>query len=431
MKIRISLPMILSLFILFPKFGISQWNKMPFPSSEELHMVRFASENIGWVIGANYIYKTIDGGNSWVAQDTIFGDFGSEALYAIDTTTVIYSDFGNRGIRRTTNGGNTWYTADSSKYYYWDFKFVNDKLGFAAAGLIDNMDSAIVRKTTDGGETWTTTASIYVDPPADDFDGISFIDSLNGWAVTYNGIVYHSTDGGYNWVLQDSIGYKDTWQTYTPARDIQFITKDIGWVVGGLRGDLLLAKTTNGGKEWNRIILDMNLSSTSAREIKMLNEKVGWYVGSRYIGQLMKTEDGGKTWVDQTPSGIYDFKSISVVNDSIAWVVGGRGIIKATIGDITSVPDQDIDINQYWLAQNYPNPFNPTTTVKYNLIKSEFVMIRIINLIGEEVKTIENGFQSSGEHTLMFDAKDLPSGIYFYQLISENYTETKKLLLVK
>jgi hypothetical protein len=235
--------------------------------------------------------------------------------------------------------------------------------------------------------------------------------------------------------LQDSIGFIDPQypQYFLTAKDIQFVTKDIGWVVGGIFGDQLLAKTTNGGEEWTLIIID-DFLITSVREIKMLNEKVGWYVGSfNGYGRLMKTTDGGETWENQTPLELIppSFESISMINDSTGWAVGWDGIYKTTNGGVTSVKEQNTVINKYWLAQNYPNPFNPTTTIKYNLAKSEFVKIKIINLVGEEVKTIENGFQSAGEHTLIFNAEDLSSGIYFYQLVSENYIQTKKLLLLK
>ena len=139
-------------------------------------MVRFISETTGWVIGENFVYKTTDGGMNWVTQDSVMGG-GCEALYGFDSLIAIYSDYGNRGIRRTTDGGLTWYTADDQDYNYLDFKFINQNRGFAC-GSTNSYDSLVVRRTTDGGENWNTITSTYA---ADnyDFEGISFIDSLD------------------------------------------------------------------------------------------------------------------------------------------------------------------------------------------------------------------------------------------------------------
>jgi hypothetical protein len=83
------------------------------------------------------------------------------------------------------------------------------------------------------------------------------------------------------------------------------------------------------------------------------------------------------------------------------------------------------------LLQNYPNPFNPITTIKYNLPQSSVVLIQIFNSLGEKIKTLYSGLQMSGTHEIVFDGGSLPSGIYFYQITTRNFTETKKCLLLK
>jgi photosystem II stability/assembly factor-like uncharacterized protein len=152
MKVRNSLLMLISLIILFPEFGMSQWVKVPSPASDTtFHMVRFISEDIGWVVGENYIYKTTDGGTSWINQDTLFVGY-CKALYAIDSTTVVYSDFSGRGIRRTTDGGDTWYTADSSEYIYYDLKFVNDSLALQLRDQEELMIAQLYAKRQTAGK---------------------------------------------------------------------------------------------------------------------------------------------------------------------------------------------------------------------------------------------------------------------------------------
>ncbi len=98
-----------------------------------------------------------------------------------------------------------------------------------------------------------------------------------------------------------------------------------------------------------------------------------------------------------------------------------------TWGDVT-----DIDLpRSIELNQNYPNPFNPTTTIQYSLTQPETVNLSVFNLAGELVTTLVNGEVVAGTHTAEFDATKLPSGVYFYTLNAGNFSQTKKMVLVK
>ena len=86
---------------------------------------------------------------------------------------------------------------------------------------------------------------------------------------------------------------------------------------------------------------------------------------------------------------------------------------------------------QFILYQNFPNPFNPTTTIKYYLPINYYVTLNIYNIFGEKVVTLVNGLQSAGEHSVIFDGRKLSSGVYLYQLISGNFKQIRKLVLLK
>jgi len=92
---------------------------------------------------------------------------------------------------------------------------------------------------------------------------------------------------------------------------------------------------------------------------------------------------------------------------------------------------------KFALEQNYPNPFNPSTTVKYSIpnVASGFslrkVSLKVYNLIGKEISTLVNNAQQPGNYEVTFDALELPSGVYYYQLKAGDYFETKKMLLLK
>ena len=83
------------------------------------------------------------------------------------------------------------------------------------------------------------------------------------------------------------------------------------------------------------------------------------------------------------------------------------------------------------LKQNFPNPFNPSTTISFTIPTSGDVYLKIFNSLGEEVAKLVNGYAEAGEYTLNFDAGDLPSGMYVYQLKTNESSLTKKMLLLK
>jgi hypothetical protein len=85
----------------------------------------------------------------------------------------------------------------------------------------------------------------------------------------------------------------------------------------------------------------------------------------------------------------------------------------------------------YALKQNYPNPFNPSTTVSYDLPVAGHVSLRVYDVLGREVATLANTDQSAGRYTATFDASFLTSGVYYYRFTASDFTDVKKLVLVK
>lgn len=95
-----------------------------------------------------------------------------------------------------------------------------------------------------------------------------------------------------------------------------------------------------------------------------------------------------------------------------------------------SVSDYTV-VTEYNLYQNHPNPFNPSTTIKFALPVKTNLSLNVYNTLGEKVAEIFNGELEEGYHEMMFNASGLSSGIYFYRIESENYSATKKLILLK
>jgi hypothetical protein len=97
----------------------------------------------------------------------------------------------------------------------------------------------------------------------------------------------------------------------------------------------------------------------------------------------------------------------------------------------TSVDDPENKPENFRLLQNYPNPFNPATKISWQSPVSSWQTLKIYDALGNEVSTLVNQEKPAGVHTITFDASDLSSGIYFYQLITRDFTETKKMILLR
>jgi hypothetical protein len=101
-------------------------------------------------------------------------------------------------------------------------------------------------------------------------------------------------------------------------------------------------------------------------------------------------------------------------------------------GLLTGINDPNGTIpSSYTLSQNYPNPFNPVTNIKFEIPKNEYVSLKLYDMLGNEVQKLVDGNQQAGVYNITVDGTNLSSGVYFYTLRTNNFIETKKMMLVK
>ena len=98
---------------------------------------------------------------------------------------------------------------------------------------------------------------------------------------------------------------------------------------------------------------------------------------------------------------------------------------------ITDIKTEEKLPKEYKLFNNYPNPFNPITTIRYSVSKDAKVQIKVYGLLGNEIETLVNEYKHSGTYQILFDGSNLSSGVYFYRIISGNFLDTKKMVLLK
>ena len=88
-------------------------------------------------------------------------------------------------------------------------------------------------------------------------------------------------------------------------------------------------------------------------------------------------------------------------------------------------------IRSHSLDPAYPNPFNPTTTIEFSIPQSEFVTVKVYNIVGNEITTLINEELSTGNHSIQWDGSHQPSGVYFVKIESNGFVQTRKMVLLK
>lgn len=119
----------------------------------------------------------------------------------------------------------------------------------------------------------------------------------------------------------------------------------------------------------------------------------------------------------------------SVRNDMGAYGGAGSSVIVNTIVGISQ--SSNLLPESFSLNQNYPNPFNPVTVIRYSLNENRFVTLKVYDILGNEASMLFTGKQNAGSYEVKFDGSNLSSGIYFYTLKTEGFTDTKRMILLK
>jgi photosystem II stability/assembly factor-like uncharacterized protein len=273
--------------------------------------------------------------------------------------------------------------------------------------------------TTDGGSHWTEQAT-----PLSPLYEVKFADRSVGWASGGGGKVLKTTNGGVDWVVQETA-------TSGELHGLCVRNSQVVWASGS---DATVVHTKDGGATWERISVPWVSTSSWVWDVYFANDNVGWIVGDD--GFVAKTTDGGNNWTrqDVPAEARVSLYRIRPSNKDVAWIVGVQGTVLRTEngGLLLSVQPVISRVpSSLHLSQNYPNPFNPSTTIEFALPKSAFVTLRVHDLLGRQVGELVNEKLTPGTYKTQWNASGLASGVYFYRLTAGEYVETKKLLLLR
>jgi len=375
------------------------------------------------------------------------------SMFILDSSTIYVVGYGGR-ILKTTNGGNNWNTINLGiASNYWSVWFFNQNTGLIVG------DNNVLIRTTNGGINWNQNSFIHAGA-----SDITFFDSNTGYMLSWNNnpprvIVSRSTDSGISWIDVSSwfasqigayffdinngfiFGHDVIYKTYNASLNwtlistgtyadnyiLNFLNVNTGYMTSGdAVNPTYIRKTTDGGYSWS------NLYQSTNRIIAgyFINSLTGYIGGNR----ILKTIDGGNNWYVQSNTYNTILYEIKFINQLTGLAIGDNGIILKTTNGGETVGIKPISENafsSFSLQQNYPNPFNPTTKIKFDVVRVGDVKIVVYDVMGREVKTLVNESLKPGTYEASFDGSQLTSGVYFYKMVTDNFTETKRMLLIK
>lgn len=391
----------------------------------------------------NGITGTTDGGLTW--NFTMGGDGGGVAidpissLYIYCTRGVLSGNWSFKRYR-STDKGFTWSAVDNGvdPSDQWYTKMRSDRTN--PVRLYTN-SGPYVYSSTDQGSNWV---KLNNSPFPAEIYSIDVSKNTGGGAVVYASLNSSTTgqrlrvyDGGS--FFERSSGLPLNVKVRGVATHISNSNTAYA-IMNGYSAGQKVYKTTNRGVNWTNI--SGNLPDVTMGDLVPHPSNSNYL----YVGTQMgcyKTTNNGVNWM-RWNNGMPEASIVTEMKWIDSTIENGRFYVAAAtygrsiyVRDVSG--DDPIGIvkisgeipGKFKLEQNYPNPFNPVTNIKFSLPKNEFVKIEVFDLNGKVISVPLNRQMSAGEYNLDFDASHLSSGVYFYRIKAGNFSQSKKMLLIK
>lgn len=391
-----------------------------------------------YVVYGKTIYRSMNRGDSWVNIGTIGSSTGTVTLAhsfyvsPIDTNIMICAIEGTPfdQVVRSTNYGATWTTIMSQNFS-----------NYGAPLELDQNTPGVYYFAPEGGQFFKSTNNglsfniTYFYPFRSPCDIIVEWGNSNNIMVT-DGVtsasqpadIFKSTDGGASWTkvhtnsggggLSEIPSISNT--VFNPQ--LAFCTN---WS-GSNR-----YKTTNGGDNWSAIAP----TTFSGWASDICREDPTLIITGSYGQNSSLSTNGGANWTSYPmPSGGCGASMIAPERNFII-AAQCSGILKLQVSYIVDYIEEGVIStnipSEYNLYQNYPNPFNPSTAIRYDVLKTGNVDIKVYDDAGKNIMTLVSGVKNPGSYSVKFDASSLSSGVYFYTMETGGIVYSKKMILIK
>ncbi len=401
--------------------------------------------------------RTITGNlDDW---NMIFGGDGFYVLVDPTDNNYVYAESQYGGFGRSTNGGSNFSYGlngvSGSDRFNWSTPFIIDPTNPAKLYLGTHR----VYRTYNRAIQWSAISPDLTNGPPSGNQVYGTITTLSAAASDTN-VVYAGTDDGNVWVTFDGGLNWVNISTSLPTRWVTRVAVDpfdamVAFVtLSGYRYDEYLPhvfRTTDAGANW--LDISSNLPEAPVNDI-IVDPNIS---GKLYVGTdvgVFYTDSLGVSWnylgTSMPNSPVTDLVLHNPTRTLIA-ATYGRSMHSIDITTVTSTKDENFAVENFVLYQNYPNPFNPSTKIKFTIPQSPLlrgdgrsglVTLKVYDVLGNEIATLVNEEKPAGTYEVEFNLpagrqgpassiKYPASGVYFYQLKTESFIQTKKMLLIK
>ncbi len=427
----------------------------------ETGYIRVIKFNNGNIYAGTYfrgIFLTTNGGSSWQELNHGLNASGVNLFTQSSDGRIISSAYIG-GLSFTTDNGNVWFLLNELSNLN---SLVNSPNGVLFAS--NSGPYGTVYRSFDNGSTWesvvvtgydTTVQTVKASPNGTVFALINYklnrsFDNGDVWepvqvssennsfgnifisnnGTLFIGNLYRSTDEGNSWELLNS----------APANmEIIGISK-IDDIYGRVSDDGKIYRSGDYGDTW----LNVNNGFGSDNILSFASNDRGDVFINVYSQGVYRSNDRGETW--QTINSGLNGASVSslfVSDDDYLYAGTSFNGVFRSVGVTTDIKSEGNPVfTDYKLFQNYPNPFNPSTKIKFKIPsfskgvsgRSEdggFTTLKVYDILGNEVNTLINKNLSPGTYEVEFNATGLTSGVYFYQLKTGSFTQTRKMILLR
>lgn len=407
---RITIIFLLTLMYASYSFSQEGWEQK-FLGNANLVSINFINSHTGYIFRSDkYIFKTTTSGVSWDSSLINAQGLGIRQGCFITESNGAFMPV--PGI--TTNGGSSWNQGSIpsvGSFYPQNIYLHNDSTAFLSGVDLGNFVPYIF-KTTNAGLNWN---QVFAGGGANNYADITFINDNTGFQCRFT--ILKTTDKGSSWFTLSHTSRQRT-KFSKVFGDTMYLSSANGYV----------AKSIDLGANWTETYTGINQLLT---DIYFINNHLGYAVGDS--GGIVKTTNGGLKWSIQNSGTNKKLNEVWFLNKDTGFIAGDSGLLLVTYnGGVTSLSQNYQSIpEKFQLHQNYPNPFNPSTIIRFDLIQSGYTRLSVYDISGKRISVLVDENLSPGSYEYNFNAENLPSGVYFYKIESEAFTETKRMILIK
>jgi hypothetical protein len=400
------------------------------------------NNNIYALVNSQF-YRSSNNGANWINYPYHF----MQAYTVYKTPTSLLTSTNTPGIHRSTNEGANWTIhfgnvtnvrcfstrgstiyAGNSPYSGGIAKTTNDGINWINEGFYDWAVYAILAETPNiVASTYQHDIWFKENPAGNNWYQSNIYDGFNVYAlagkdsIILAGIptsgVYRSTNAGVSFIT--TLNYSQSIGSIVMSGNYAFAGTSTG-----------IFKSTDKGVTWTNTSFafpNVNGLAISGNYVFAGTEKNGIFI----------SQDLGSTWININGNlgKRISVNKLFISGNDLYAATYTNSVLKAPISSLVGITEPSVTSlpEEYNLSQNYPNPFNPVTTFTYDIKTSGFITLKVYDILGNEIAELVNEKKNAGRYSVVFDAGkyNLSSGVYFYKLITGEFVDTKRMMLIK